>query len=80
LIDIEPSRKDVEVIPVPATKIADDIGSTKIANMVMLGAYIGYTGILTKESVFDALDIVVKRKELNEMNRKAIEAGIEFVL
>jgi Pyruvate/2-oxoacid:ferredoxin oxidoreductase gamma subunit len=46
----------------------------------MLGAYIGYTGILTKESVFDALDIVVKRKELNEMNRKAIEAGIEFVL
>ncbi len=80
LIDIEPSRKDVEVIAVPATKIADDIGSTKVANMVMLGAYIGYTGILTKESVFDALDIVVKRKELNELNRKAIEAGIEYVM
>lgn len=80
LIDIEPSRKDVEVIAVPATKIADEIGSTKVANMVMLGAYIGYTGILTKESVFDALDITVKRKELNELNRMAIEAGIKYVL
>ena len=80
LIDIEPSRKDVEVVAVPATKIADDLGSTKVANMVMIGAYIGYTGILTKESVFDALDMMVKRKEFNELNRRAVEAGMKFVM
>jgi 2-oxoisovalerate ferredoxin oxidoreductase beta subunit len=79
LIDIKPGRKDVEIVPVPATEIADKIGSTKIANMVMLGAYIGYTGILTKESLFDALEMVVKRRELNEMNRKAIDAGVGYV-
>ncbi len=36
---------------IPATEIADDLGNTKAAKMVMAGAYIGYTGLLSLEGV-----------------------------
>ncbi|MFH1406825.1 MAG: 2-oxoacid:acceptor oxidoreductase family protein, partial [Candidatus Omnitrophota bacterium] len=39
LISRFPSRKDIEVLEIPATDTADKLGSTKVANMVCLGAY-----------------------------------------
>jgi Pyruvate/2-oxoacid:ferredoxin oxidoreductase gamma subunit len=78
LIDREVGRKDVEVVPIPATKIADDLGNTRVANMVALGVYVGYTGILAKEQILETLPEVVKRKELLPINEKAVEAGIAF--
>ena len=39
LIEIEPTRTDIKVIKVPANSLAEQAGSIKAANMVMLGAY-----------------------------------------
>ncbi|MBN2541961.1 2-oxoacid:acceptor oxidoreductase family protein [bacterium] len=79
MIDRKPERTDVEAIPVPATEMADEIGSLRVANMIMIGAYLQKTGILTKDSIFAALDIAIKHKQFIPMNRQAIEAGIEHV-
>ncbi len=78
LIDIEPSRQDVEIMPIPATRMADELGNTRIANMVVLGAYIGYTNALNKETVLATLDTIISRKRLIDINRQAIEKGYEF--
>ncbi len=78
LCDIEPSRKDIEVMAIPATKMADDLGNSRVANMIMLGAYVGYTGILNKETIMDTLEVIVSRKKLIPINREAVEAGFEF--
>ena len=78
LIDIQPGRKDLEVIGLPATQIADELGNTRVANMVIIGAYIGHTGLLSKESVYEALKTVVKHKRFMEINVKAINAGFDF--
>lgn len=80
LIDGTPARDDIDKIPLPATEIAERIGSAKITNMVMIGALIAKTRLLTKESVFVAIDALVKNKKLIEMNRRAIEAGMEAIL
>jgi len=80
LIQRKVQRKDVEVIYVSATEIADELGETKVANVVMLGAYLGYTGLLSIESVLSAIKTVIKRKELIEINEKAINKGKDFVL
>lgn len=72
-------RQDVEAVYVPATELADDLGEIKVANMVMLGAYLGYTKLLSLESVLSAAKRVVKRKEFMVVNRKALNKGIEFV-
>ncbi|GAB4491545.1 MAG: 2-oxoacid:acceptor oxidoreductase family protein [Thermodesulfovibrionales bacterium] len=44
-------RKDIRSVGVPATGIAGEAGSTKSANMVMLGAFIALTGILDRTAV-----------------------------
>jgi 2-oxoisovalerate ferredoxin oxidoreductase beta subunit len=71
-------RSDIEAVYVPATELADELGETKVANMVMLGAYIGYTGLLSLESVLAAAATVIKRKEFMIVNEKALKKGIEF--
>jgi len=78
LIDIEPTRTDVEVLAIPATKMADDIGNTRIANMLVMGAYVGYTDILPKEAIYESLKTAIKRKRFIEINEKAVDAGYEF--
>jgi len=73
-----PVRKDVEVLAIPARQMADDLGNGRITNMIMFGAYVGYTGVLSKETVMDVLKVIVSRKKLIEINEKAIKAGFEF--
>jgi 2-oxoisovalerate ferredoxin oxidoreductase beta subunit len=77
LIDIEPDRKDCDIVPIPFTKLADDLGNTRIANMVAFGAMVGYTNLLNLETCFEALNAVVKRKNLIELNRTAVEKGYQ---
>ncbi|NIR48213.1 2-ketoisovalerate ferredoxin oxidoreductase [candidate division KSB1 bacterium] len=79
LIDREVKRQDVEAVYVPATELADELGETKVANMVMVGAYLGYTGLLSMDSVLSAAQTVIKRKEFMELNEKALRRGMEFV-
>ncbi len=78
LISRKVERSDVQTVYVPATELADELGETKVANMVMLGAYIGYTGLLSLESVLAAARTVIKRKEFMELNERALRKGMEF--
>ncbi len=78
LIGREVKRNDIETMPIPATKMADELGNTRIANMVALGAYVGYTGILTKEQILSTLPQAIKRKELVEINERAIQEGYQY--
>ncbi|RKX44867.1 MAG: 2-oxoacid:ferredoxin oxidoreductase subunit gamma, partial [Thermotogae bacterium] len=74
-------RKDIEVIKVPANDIADKLGNLKVANMVMLGAYIAITDVVDKETVFEVLKRKLKGKkaDLLDINRKAILEGMSLV-
>ncbi|MBN1541759.1 2-oxoacid:acceptor oxidoreductase family protein [candidate division KSB1 bacterium] len=79
LVDRAPSRTDIEHLGVPATKLADELGNTRVANLVMLGAYIAYTGVLDKDVVHSSLPRFIKRKALIDLNKQAIQKGMEFV-
>lgn len=77
LIESEPERTDVDIIPIPATRIADDLGNTKAANIVMLGAMIAHTGILEPDAVIQEMDKLIKNSKYVPLNKKALKAGIE---
>jgi 2-oxoisovalerate ferredoxin oxidoreductase beta subunit len=79
LIDVIPKRTDVEIVPIKATDIADELGNVRVANMVALGAYIGYTGLLDKDDVVKALSDTISRKNLIPLNEQAIIKGMESV-
>ncbi len=79
LIDTEVKRKDVRVIKVPATDIANELGNIKVTNLVLLGAFIKKTNILNLNSILENLHkFFPKRKQdLVEINRKALQKGAE---
>ncbi len=79
LISQPPSRTDVEVVAVPATAIADELGHTRVANLVMLGAYLGHTGMFTKAEVEATMDQTLKQAAMMELNRQAVERGFGSV-
>ena len=74
-------RRDIKVLAVPATELSSTNGSTKSANMVLLGALITMSGIVKKVSVFKALEHAVKEgnSKVVNMNKKAITEGIRFI-
>ena len=79
MIDTKPQRSDIDILPIPATEMADEIGSLRVANMVIVGAILEKTKILQKDIVLDSLNTVVKHKKFIPMNTQAIEKGIEYV-
>jgi 2-oxoglutarate ferredoxin oxidoreductase subunit gamma len=51
LIDRRAERGDLRTVYVAANEVAESEGSGKAANMVMLGAYVGATGIVSPKAV-----------------------------
>ena len=45
------SRPDLTAYYIPCSKIAEEVGNPKVANMVMLGAYVAATKILKPETI-----------------------------
>ena len=67
------------VLCVPASEIADTLGSAKIANVVMLGALLEETECLPAETAVKVLETTVKNPKILELDKKALTAGREFV-
>ncbi|MEW6587024.1 MAG: 2-oxoacid:acceptor oxidoreductase family protein [Nitrospirota bacterium] len=74
-------RTDIQVVGVPATEIANRIGNTKSANMVLLGSFIAKTRFLKGDSLLEAVESSVpeSRRKIIEQNKKAIHRGIEYI-
>ncbi|MBD3337175.1 MAG: 2-ketoisovalerate ferredoxin oxidoreductase, partial [Candidatus Eisenbacteria bacterium] len=79
LIDIEPTRTDIQIIPIPATKLADELGQTRAANMVILGAYVALTNIFPLEHAIRTLPDFIKKEKMIPLNEKALRRGEQFM-
>ncbi len=81
LITKQIKRKDITAIPVQANELASQVGEEKAANMVMLGAYTAYTGVLAKDTVTKALKEFLgeKKSRFFDVNVKAFAKGMECV-
>ncbi len=67
------------VVCVPASEIADGLGSAKAANVVMLGALLEATECLASATALSVLEDKVKKINLLEIDRRALEAGRRFI-
>jgi 2-oxoisovalerate ferredoxin oxidoreductase beta subunit len=69
----------VRVICIPASEMADKLGSTRATNIVMMGALLEETECLSPGTAMGVIEDKVKRVDLLEVNRKALAAGREFI-
>jgi 2-oxoglutarate ferredoxin oxidoreductase subunit gamma len=79
LVESRPKRKDIKVILVPCNKVAQELGTVRIANMVALGTFAGQSGARSIEAIAKAMPKVFKRAkpEILELNVKALKKGAE---
>jgi 2-oxoglutarate ferredoxin oxidoreductase subunit gamma len=79
LVEAEIIRGDIEIVRVPANQIADEMGSPKAANMVMLGAFTRKSGVVGLASVMEALKHTLSsKKKLIAINEKALMKGYDL--
>jgi Pyruvate/2-oxoacid:ferredoxin oxidoreductase gamma subunit len=80
MVPERPTFAGIRIVGVAANEIADSLGDARVQNMVMLGAVLALDATVTKDAVWAALPQVVKsRPELIELNKRAIQAGIDAV-
>jgi 2-oxoisovalerate ferredoxin oxidoreductase beta subunit len=69
------ARTDVRTIALPFSDIGDELGAAKAANIVMLGALLEATNMLTEEQVTAALRKLVKSERWIEIDLAAMGRG-----
>lgn len=75
---VEPEETDkAKIYRIPATRIAEELGSKIVANIVMLGFLLAVTKIVTLESMKRSILSRVPPKTA-DLNMKAFQRGYEF--
>jgi 2-oxoglutarate ferredoxin oxidoreductase subunit gamma len=76
---VAPGKVDgLKQVPVPATRTAlEELKSELVANVVMLGAAVEITGLVTKDALRSAVAETVAER-LRELDLKALEAGFRL--
>ncbi len=79
LIEAEPGRDDIEVLPVPCTAVARKAGDDKLVSVVALGAMVGRCRIVEPGSVHRALAMLLgdRHPEMVQADIAAFDAGYE---
>ncbi len=80
LVKEDADRKDLTAVKVPANRKAQELGSIKASNMVMLGAYLRHSRLLTLDALKKALkqSLPARHRDLLEINLQALQDGYEL--
>jgi 2-oxoglutarate ferredoxin oxidoreductase subunit gamma len=77
IVNTESARSDIEILAIPASELAERLGTTKVANMIMLGALARASNMISYEAMLENLgEILGKSKaKLIDLNREALAMG-----
>ncbi len=77
LVDDIPSRRDISIHTVPASRLAEELGEIRAANMVMLGAFVRKSGLVKLKTLIGLLQEIFPhgKKKLLDLNQQALYAG-----
>jgi len=76
-VDFNPP--EARVFCIPAGQFADNLGSVKVANVVMMGALLEETECLCPATAMNVLEDKIKKADILEIDRRALAAGREYV-
>ncbi len=72
------ARDGVRVLAAPFTRLADELGDKRAANMIMLGALLEIAGVLPQASIDAALRRLIKNPRWVELDERALARGREL--
>jgi len=76
-----PTRKDIDIVCIPAIEEADKLKAKQVANMVMVGAFLEKQPLVKIETIVNTLKKVLPehRHKLIPVNEQALKRGRELV-
>ena len=74
-VDQKPTRDDITFYEVPVNDLAIELGNLRVANTLMLGAFIRATNVVSESSIEEVIDELIgkRRPELKDINIQAFE-------
>ncbi len=74
------SLSGIKIYPINASFEASQIANPKLANMVLLGAFVKISNIVSIDKVIETIEEIIppKRKEMIEINKKLILRGFSI--
>src|SRR3972149_2235940 len=80
MVDRAAQRSDVRVVMVDAVREATALGDARVANMVLLGAFLATTPVVSPQTVQQALRELIppSRAQMVDLNLSAIARGAEI--
>jgi 2-oxoglutarate ferredoxin oxidoreductase subunit gamma len=81
LIDCDTEHKDTQILKYPFTELAVQLGNIKVANMIALGALIAKKKMVRAQTVIEVIEKIApeEKRGLVEINKKALQTGIELI-
>ncbi len=81
-ISRHPERSDIKIITIEGSKLAAEMGNSKIFNMVVLGAYLKIRPIVNLDNVIKGLkkSLPERYHSLVPLNKSAIKKGMENIV
>ena len=78
LVTMRYDREDITVMYLPANDLANSIGATRSPNVVMFGAYVALSGVVSPSSAHHQIEYQFGRKpKIVEINLKAFQLGYD---
>lgn len=80
LCDVLPEKNNWKIFPIPTNELAEEVGSVRTANFVVLGAYINIVQPVKLETVIKVMPKVIpaRRQDMIPLNEKALYKGREY--
>lgn len=75
-------RADIRVAAIPASDVATELGNVRMANMVLLGAFVALTNLVSLDTVKYQLDehLSQRQRKWLEPNYTALDKGAALIL
>jgi 2-oxoglutarate ferredoxin oxidoreductase subunit gamma len=81
MIEDRPIRGDLQIFEVPVNELVKPLGQDKAANMVMLGAFIKKSGLISLEIMNRVLKDTFSSKNpgIIKLNKQALQLGFDYL-
>jgi 2-oxoglutarate ferredoxin oxidoreductase subunit gamma len=81
MIDSKPIRGDLEIYEIPINDLVKPLHSDKVANMVMLGAFIKKSALVSLETIHRVVKdtFTTRNPMIIKLNRQAILLGYDYL-
>ncbi len=81
LVEPESVRGDIETLGLPIIEIANEMGNVKVANMILLGAYIKVSSLISIDKLLKNLPEILGagKAKLLKINEQALKYGYNYL-